>query len=354
VTENSLEACIRAWRHRHALDNGLSAEHLGDGHFTRGEFEAAAVAYATCEPETDQIRAKRGWCLAVLDRFDEAEQLLTPATCGTSSAELAVLAAIVAGGWNRNKLYAASGTQGDDARARSEQVAQLVDRALRSTDKPDYLAFIAYKDLIGWHRDREAALVVAERAVSLFKTPDLAEWHARSLRWLRRPTNAALDALLEQMPEAPWSTYLAETFESALALPRYDDACVALDVLGEKLKSERDPTFPIGLSLMRSYVDLRRALDADPGAAVRGLAAVENVSRDLPTISTRHSWTDGPRLFADKLRLALAVILKDERAVREVQFVSNGQQWARHSKSSVRDEREQGSRVGRGEVVQGD
>jgi hypothetical protein len=104
VAGHSLETCIRAWRHGDPLTNGHDDESLADKQFALGEFKAAADAYAACASQTDQVRAKRGWCLAALEQFEEAEQFLTPMTCGTSSAELAMLAVVLAGGCQSRAL----------------------------------------------------------------------------------------------------------------------------------------------------------------------------------------------------------------------------------------------------------
>lgn len=316
MSGNSLEACIEAWRSRRPLKINGNDEDLADRQFALGAFKAAAEGYAACTSQTDQVKAKRGWCLAALEQFDEAEQFLTPTTCGTSSAELAMLAVVVAGGWNRSKLQGGSGTKGDEVKARSEQVAELVSRALEVQDEPDYLAFLAYKALAEWYRDRDAALVVCERAVKLFKSPTLILWHALLLRTLGRPTDAALDALLAQMPEDP-SLYVCETLQSALALSRYDDALAALEVFDSKLRPEQDSSFLIGLTLMRSYIELRRALDADPGTAARALTAVQNVVSDLREGSLPAASDGGLWMFALKVRLALGVVVKDEVVIRE-------------------------------------
>lgn len=304
---HSLEACIRAWRGRRPYPGAKEGEALADYHFSHGDFDAAVAGYATCEPSTEQIRAKRGWCLAMLDRCEEAQNFLTPENCGTSCAELAVLAATIAGGWNRSKLY------GEAMQARRRQVDELVHRALQATDRPDPLAFFAYMDLVEWYEDREAALAVAERAVSLYPSAALIEWHARLLRTLGRLNDAAFDVLLRHVPDEPHANYVHEMLQSALALSRYDDACGALDRLEQQLRPEEDPTFDSGVALLRAYVDLRRAQDADPGAAARGLAVASRVHHAL---SGRGPAQD-LLLFAAKLRLALAIVSGDVVSIRD-------------------------------------
>src|SRR3954463_2127817 len=95
-TARSLEACIRAWRTNLTTSNETSNEDVADSHFARGEFYAALNSYAAVETPSERVKAKRGWCLAIVDRCDEAAQFLTTDNCGSSSAELAVLAAITA------------------------------------------------------------------------------------------------------------------------------------------------------------------------------------------------------------------------------------------------------------------
>ncbi|WP_139202409.1 tetratricopeptide repeat protein [Frateuria terrea] len=291
-------------------------EEQGDHYFSRGEFEAAAEAYAACSPCTDHVRAKRGWCLAALDQFDEAEGLLTPETCGSSSSELAMLAVVVAGGWGRPKLRGGFGPKGVEARARSEQVSQLVKRALQA-DEPALLAFFAYKDLNDWHNDREAALAVAERALGLYKSPAMLLWRVLLLRTLGRPEAAALDTMFDEMPEEPWDDYVEEAFETAIALFRYDRAHAALDVFDGKLCREDDPTFAMGLTLLRAYVDFRRAVAGAPDTAALALQSVGRVADQLRSLADepRHD-TQRLVLFAAKLHLALAVHLKDQDAIR--------------------------------------
>jgi tetratricopeptide (TPR) repeat protein len=172
---HSLEACIQAWRDRRPHPSAAAGVELADYLFSCGDFDGAIAAYANCEPITERIRAKRGWCLAVLDRCDEAANFLTPENCGSSSAELAVLAATVAGGWNRRKLYGGSGVSAQEVQTRRKQVEELVQRALHSTTPPDQLAFFAYMDLLEWYEDREAALAVVERGLTLYPLTSMTE-----------------------------------------------------------------------------------------------------------------------------------------------------------------------------------
>ena len=317
MSENSLETCIRAWRAGRPLQEASAGEDLADAHFSRGQFEAAVRAYTACDPLSERIQAKRGWCLALMNECQEAAQYLTPANCGSSSAELAVLAVVVAGGWERHKVYQRSGEPAEDARTRKGLVTQLIRRALAVSGKPDHLAFVAYMDLMEWWEDREAALAVAERGIELFESPTLMQWHALLLRTLGRPNDASFDALLTHLPEEPSSAYVGEVLESALALSRYNDASAALDVLEQKLRPEEDATFDLRVMLMRSYVDLRRALDADPGAAVGGLATADKAIEQLSIVRDDRDAAAWLRLFASKLRLALAVIAKNDRGIRE-------------------------------------
>jgi len=81
VTDYSLQACLDArYLGRPLGKKGGTPEEQGDHFFSCGELELAADAYAACSSPTDRVRAKLGWCLAALDRFDEAEGLLTPET----------------------------------------------------------------------------------------------------------------------------------------------------------------------------------------------------------------------------------------------------------------------------------
>lgn len=306
---HSLETCIQAWRQRRPYPSADAGEVLADYHFSRGEFGVAAAAYAACEPATERIRAKRGWCLAMADRCEEAANFLTPENCGSSSAALAVLAATLAGGWDRSKLYCVSA---QEAKARQAQVEELVQRALRDPH-PDPLAFFAYMDIVEWYRDREVALAVAERAVSLYRYPAMNEWHARLLRLLRRPNDAAFNTLLARLPNDPWPSYVKEIFDSALALSRYDDANGALNLLEQKLRAEDDLRFDTRLTMLRAYVDLQRARDADPGAAGHGLTLAATAHRDLADDGRSQDLC----LLAAKLRLALAVVAGDAVSIRE-------------------------------------
>jgi tetratricopeptide (TPR) repeat protein len=317
MMDYSLKACLDAWHHRRSLGEKIGTpEEQGDHYFTHGEFEAAADTYAGCATSTDQVRAKRGWCLAALERFGEAEGLLTPETCGSSSSELAMLAVVIAGGWGRPRLLGGFGDKGVEARARSEQVSQIVERALQ-VNEPDLLAFFAYKDLTDWYTDREAALVVAERALALYKSPGMLQWRVLLTRMLGRPDAAALDIMLAEMPEEPWDAYIEEAFETAMALSRYDCAYAALDVFDEKLGREDDPTFAMGLALTRAYVDFRRALGTDPGAAADSLRSVDKVIDNLGSFDSPRHTTNSLVLFAAKLYLALAVLLEDQDAIRK-------------------------------------
>lgn len=315
MTDYSLQACLDARYHRRPLgDKGGTPEEQGDHFFSCGEFEAAAEAYAACSPPTDRVRAKRGWCLAALDRFEEAEDLLTPETCGSSSSELSMLAVVIAGGWGRSKLRGGFGPKGVEARARGEQVSQIVERALQ-VDEPALLAFFAYKDLTDWHTHREAALVVAERALGLYKSPAMLLWRVLLLRTLGRPNACALDAMFVEMPEEPWDDYVGEAFETAIALSRFDRADAALDIFDDKLRREDDPTLALGLTLIRAYIDLRRALSNDPNDAASALNSVGKVVGDLDSLAVPRHSTHGLILFAAKLHLALAVQLDDHDAI---------------------------------------
>jgi len=168
-------------------------------------------------------------------------------------------------------------------------VSQIVERALR-VDEPALLAFFAYKDLTDWHNDREAALAVAERALGLYQSPAMLLWRVLLLRTLGRPDAAALDAMFAEMPEEPWDDYVEEAFETAMALSRHDRAHAALDIFDGKLRQEDDPTSALGLTLMRAYVDLRRALGSDAGAAAPALKSVNclRISRRRVLSSPTH------------------------------------------------------------------
>ena len=306
----TLEVCIRAWRVRRPFPSDVSGEDLADYHFSRGEFRAAVDIYATLAP-TARIDAKRGWCLAILDRCEEAAQFLTKDNCGSSSAELATLASTIARGWNRGYLHGPPGVSKEEVKARHEEVRALVERALES-EYPDRLAFYAYKDMLKWYDDREAALAVAERAVTQFSDPSFAEWHARLLRTLGRPEDRALDSMLRLIPDEPWPTYVEELIDSSLALSRYEDTSRALDLLEEKLRPARENRFETRMSLLRAYVDLRRALDADPGAAIRGLKVCASALQDLVGARAESDLI----LFVGKLQLALAVVANDESQIQ--------------------------------------
>jgi len=227
-----------------------------------------------------------------------------------------MLALVIAGGWSRSRLRGGFGSKGAEARARGEQVSQIVERALR-VDEPALLAFFAYKDLTDWHNDREAALAVAERALGLYQSPAMLLWRVLLLRTLGRPDAAALDAMFAEMPEEPWDDYVEEAFETAMALSRHDRAHAALDIFDGKLRQEDNPTFALGLTLMRAYVDLRRALGSDAGAAAPALKSVGKVAGALRSLADepRHN-TQRLVLFAAKLHLALAVQLEDQDAIR--------------------------------------
>ncbi|WP_161815029.1 hypothetical protein [Steroidobacter agaridevorans] len=235
-----------------------------------------------------------------------------------------MLAATVAGGWNRRKLYPGSGASAQEVQTRREQVEELVQRALNSTTPPDQLAFFAYMDLLEWYEDREAALGVVERALTLYPLASMTEWQARLLRHLNRPNDTVFNTLLARLPDPPWSSYLKEVFDSALALSRYDDASGALDLFEQKLRNEIDPVFDARLAILRAYIELRRALDADPGAAVRGLAGVTTVCRNLSGVAR----AENLHLLAAKLRLALAAVTGDAESLRESATSILGTVWA--------------------------
>jgi tetratricopeptide (TPR) repeat protein len=314
-SNNSLEACIRALRTHSAFTNTPSGELLGDYHFSRGEFEQAIAAYESSGVQSEQIKAKQGWCHAIIGQFEGTEELLTLENCGSSSAELAVLAAVVAGGWNRTALYHRQNIADEERIRRRAHVAELIHRALDVSGQPDQLAFIAYMYLEEWYTDNEAALDVAARAATIYRYPSFIEWHTRLLRTLDRLTDTDLDRLLQHAGESPSPSFIYEIVRSALKLSRYDDAGNGLKLFGRD-PSELDGTLSARIQLMLAYVELQRALDADPGAAVNAHGSVRSLHEELKGRATEDSITD-VLSFACKLRLALAVIVKDHSSVRQ-------------------------------------
>ena len=327
----TLATCIRAWRRGERLHSGLparTAEQAGDLAFSRGDFPAAVAAYALIRNPAKRVRAKHGWCQAISGRFAEAAHLLTADTCGDSSAELAVLAAVIVGGWDRPTLRGFKGLRKPEQDTERD-METLVMRAL-AVERPDYLAFHAYRTLMTWYRDREAALLVADRACSQFPKADgFAQWRASLLRTLDRPNDEALDHLLalEWAESSPY--YRQEIFETALAIGRYDDA----DAVLERLRLAQDEEIGatagdrIARALMRAYLDLRRAQDADPGAARRAVNALDSISADLDSTGS----LDDQRLATAKLRLAVALELRDIDAARRAAIELLRHYWSDHS-----------------------
>jgi len=310
-TSRPLEACIRAWRTRRYYPIEGVSEDIGDAHLSRGDFQAAIDAYAAIDSKDDRVNAKLGFCLAFLERFDEAGTLLTETNCGTSSAELAMLAATIAGGWSRGRLYERQDEVQAVTNSRKTTVAAIVTRALQGT-QPDWLAFFAYRRLTDWFEDREEALVVAQRAVALYPCAEFVEWQVGLLRALNRADNEAFDALLKLVPDDPWPSLVGELIDSALALCRYDDASESVETLQAKLRPPQECRFDTRIALLQSYLDLRRALDADPGAAVRGHSHVAAMHSELIESGADLSIVS----YAAKLRLALAVFMKDAASIR--------------------------------------
>jgi hypothetical protein len=327
----SLASCIRAWRSRqplHAEVTSRTEEQAGDNAFSRGAFEEAIAAYSKIRRPHARVKAKHGWCLAITDRFDAAAPLLTPATCGDSSAELAMLAVVLVGGWERNTLRGFKGLR-DQEKATEATMEALVGRAL-AVEHPDLLAFSAYRSLVSWYRDREAALAVAERSCHHFPaSQSFAQWRALLLRTLGRPSDEALDHLLALESAESTTTFRNEIFDTALELGRYDDAVAVLERARAAMAGDFETTAAdrVAGALMLAYVDLRRALDADPAGARRAWQTLESMSADLTTTPAN----DLLRLAADKLRLTVAQQLGDTAGASRAALALLQRYWSDHS-----------------------
>ena len=288
-----------------------SGEALADALFIAGAYAEAVDAYAECLPRTSTLDAKHGYCLAAVDRFDEAATLLTEDTCAGSARALAVLAVALAGGWERWGLEAEPPTDKGSATAtRKGRARAALDLAL-AVDRPPSLAFYVYQSLVPWYGDREAALELAERACGLYSIEWLDVWRCQLLRTLDRPDGGALDAVLARLPGTDDPDTPREAFASAIALDRFDDAVAVIDH-GEGALAEGQVDRDFGL--LRAWIELRRALAGDAPAAGRAIAGASAWFSATSSFEPPHA--PARPLAAQKLLLAAGVLTGDDMVVK--------------------------------------
>lgn len=309
----SLDECIQVWRGDisqppEAAD--ASPELKGDGLFGQGKFEEALAQYECVAEPSPRLNAKQGWCLAVLDRCDEAAKKITAENAGSGSAALAMLAFIEAGGWEKPLLRHHFDDENDQSAARRTKVRELIDRAL-DTEPPDYLAFLFYQRLTDWYSNRTGALMIVRRAVSLFPKSST---FITFLAFVERTSGDLQDSTLGKLAAMPGLDAEGhhEMLLYAIALGRRDEAQVALAAIAS-LVQQADPLNDddvVALEFARVYVDLRC-----PSADTH-LAFAEGLRRISVLIagweSKQRKPTDSDKLIAAyELALVLAVKMRD-------------------------------------------
>ncbi|MGJ7903301.1 hypothetical protein [Lysobacter sp. 1R34A] len=248
-----------------AVEEPSTDLHPGDKAFLRQEYRNAEAAYAIIKRQTNNTRAKRGFCLALSGRDSEAEALLTPDNVGRHPVARAVLARVLAGR-HGSRLISGFGSKEDQEKRqwRERQVMHLLGSALEEI-APPRVAFAAAFE-IGYRAEFDT-LSLAERACELY--PDWDTPHgirAQKRRLAGRADHTELESLLRFVPRSNCEKIFNEAYVLAMSLARFDDADSVVDrvetiVIADEQKGDGNRA---GIDEMRAMVDLHRAREGEP------------------------------------------------------------------------------------------
>lgn len=237
----------------------------GDQAFLRQEYRDAEAAYATVKRQTNETRAKRGFCLAMLGNDSDAEALLTLDNVGKHPVARAVLAWVLAG---RHGSHLRSGFGSKEAQEkrqwRESQVRNLLNPLLEDA-VPPRVAFAAAFE-IGYRAEFDTSSL-AERACELY--PDWETPHgirAKKRRLAGKVDHADLDSLLRFVPSSNSEEIFHEAYAFAMLLARFADADTVVDRLEELVMADeqKGDGNRAGIDEMRAMVDLHRAREGEP------------------------------------------------------------------------------------------
>ncbi|WP_254574411.1 hypothetical protein [Stenotrophomonas acidaminiphila] len=259
---------------------------------TKHEFAQAAQLYAD-ESETSDIRAKRGFCLAMLGEDDEAETLLTVDNVGEHPLARAILAWTLAGRHGQRLRGFGTKKQMEGRAQRRATVETLLQSAL-SADHPPALVFKAAFEVWGTHNEQAGTL--AARARTLYP-----QWGwAHAIYATRQRVDGTLDpsvleSLMRTLSGAQHADVYEEAYTYALMLDRFDDAERAIDAVQTLVSADpqEGDSNVTALTEMRAMVSLHRgrggeseAYENIPQQLAPFTAAVEHAADGRDPLST--------------------------------------------------------------------
>ena len=296
-----------------------------DAAMMKHDFAEAARLYAT-EPETPSIRAKRGFCLAMLGEDQEAETLLTLDNVGEHPLSRAILAWIIAGRHGQNLRAGFASKKKMEERTQRREVVEHLLQIATSASSPPALVFQAAFEILGTHGEHAEAL--ASRARSLY--PGWGFAHAIYARQ-QRARGTFDQNVLESLTRAvsggsQHADVYSEAYAHALALGRFDDAENVIDALQALVLADQqtDDANASAIAEMRAMVSLHRGRSGDRGA-------YENIPTQLSPLvpSTRDSADGRYILSASKFLLQAALETGNESGLADSASALVEQYWKR-------------------------
>lgn len=239
--------------------------HPGDQAFLRREYRDAEAAYSKVKRQSNDTRAKRGFCLAILGSDSDAEALLTTDNVGKHPVARAMLAWVLAGSHGSRLLGSFGAKESHEQRQRRESQVRLLLGPVLEDAAPPRVAFAAAFD-IGNRMNLDTSLL-AERACELY--PDWEVPHgirAQKRRLAGIANHAELDSLLRFVPNSNREEIFSEAYILAMLLARYVDADMVVDHV-ETLVMADDQSGDgnrAAIDEMRSMIDLHRAREGEP------------------------------------------------------------------------------------------
>src|SRR3546814_16151107 len=177
----------------------------------------------SAQPEALDMRAKRGFCLAMMGRDEEAETLLTVGNAGEHPLARSILAWMLAGPYGQ-RLRGGCGTKEQvETRAQRGATVESLLQGATAAELPPAWVFQAAFGVLGTYGKNAAGL--ADRARTLY--PGWGRAHAINAAHQR--VNGTLDpSVLEPLMRTLSTTQHDDAYEEgythALMLGRFDDA----------------------------------------------------------------------------------------------------------------------------------
>lgn len=268
--------------------------HPGDEAFLGHEYRDAEAAYAAIKRQSKDMRAKRGFCLAMLGRFSDAETLLTLDNVGRHPVARATLAWVLAGRHGACLRHGFDSKQVHEKQQwRKHQVRLLLNPILEG-ETPPRIAFAAAFE-INYYAELDTASL-AGRACDLY--PDWEIPHAiraKKRRLAGVVEDPELDALLCFVPSSNREDTIIEAYVFALLLARFEDADLVVDRVQAlvMLDEQQGDDNRAAIDEMRAMIDLHRARENGPAYYDR---ISERMAPWVADGSPRQ--TDGPEITA--------------------------------------------------------